>query len=284
MKSLSGASTASVPQRSPLRYPGGKSSLVPLVRRWLASQPERPHVLVEPFAGGASISLLAAAEDLTDRVVMVELDPDVAALWRAVLTESEALAEAVETYELTRENVLALVAATPSSDLGRALRTIVRNRVNRGGILAARAGMLKEGERGKGLASRWYPETLAKRIRTIGTYADRIELVEGDGIPVLEAHAHDPRAVAFVDPPYTAGGKRAGRRLYTHHQLDHERLFEVCTEVRGDVLLTYDDAKEVRTLAVGAGMVLEPLSVLTTHGRAGSELLLGRDLTWAKEE
>lgn len=275
---------ASVPQRSPLRYPGGKSTLVPLVRRWVRAQEERPRLLVEPFAGGASTSLAAVAEDLVDRAVLVELDPDVAALWRAVLTEPEALAEMVETYELTRSNVEALVASTPHGDLERALRTIVRNRVNRGGILAPRAGMLKEGERGNGLTSRWYPETLAQRIRAIGTYAGRLELVEGDGISVLEAHADDPRAVSFVDPPYTAGGKRAGSRLYTHHALDHERLFEVCAALRGDVLLTYDDAQEVRDLAAGAGLEIRELSLLTTHGSRGAELLLGRDLSWTEQE
>ena len=46
---------ASVPQRSPFRYPGGKTWLVPCVRQWLQSLEKRPTVLVEPFAGGAII-------------------------------------------------------------------------------------------------------------------------------------------------------------------------------------------------------------------------------------
>lgn len=44
---------ASVPQRSPFRYPGGKTWLIPRIRQWLRSRPERPHVLIEPFAAGA---------------------------------------------------------------------------------------------------------------------------------------------------------------------------------------------------------------------------------------
>ena len=44
---------SSIPQRSPFRYPGGKTWLVPLVRQWLRSLPRRPALLVEPFAGGA---------------------------------------------------------------------------------------------------------------------------------------------------------------------------------------------------------------------------------------
>ena len=49
---------ASVPHRSPFRYPGGKTWLVPRVRQWLASI-ERPHELIEPFAGGAIVGLSA---------------------------------------------------------------------------------------------------------------------------------------------------------------------------------------------------------------------------------
>src|SRR5881392_3351921 len=44
---------ASVPQRSPFRYPGGKTWLVPYVRSWLRGRAIPTSVLVEPFAGGA---------------------------------------------------------------------------------------------------------------------------------------------------------------------------------------------------------------------------------------
>lgn len=44
---------ASVPHRSPFRYPGGKTWLVPHVRRWLTSVSSLPREFVEPFAGGA---------------------------------------------------------------------------------------------------------------------------------------------------------------------------------------------------------------------------------------
>ena len=55
---------ATVPQRSPLRYPGGKTWLVPHVRAWLSGIKPKPAVLVEPFAGGAIVSLTAVMEGL----------------------------------------------------------------------------------------------------------------------------------------------------------------------------------------------------------------------------
>src|ERR1700679_3436393 len=75
---------ASVPQRSPFRYPGGKTWLVPLFRRWMFSRP-KPKVLVEPFAGGGIISLTAAFESLAEKTVMVELDRQIAAVWETII-------------------------------------------------------------------------------------------------------------------------------------------------------------------------------------------------------
>jgi site-specific DNA-adenine methylase len=45
------------------------------------------------------------------------------------------------------------------------------------------------------------------------------------------------------------GGKKAGKRLYKHHELDHERLFTICESLVGDFLMTYDEAEEVKEMA-----------------------------------
>src|SRR5437867_5738906 len=76
---------ASVPHRSPFRYPGGKTWLVPYLRRWVCSLPSKPGYLIEPFAGGGIISLTALFENLVERVLMVELDDHVAAVWPAII-------------------------------------------------------------------------------------------------------------------------------------------------------------------------------------------------------
>jgi DNA adenine methylase len=76
---------ASVPQRSPFRYPGGKTWFVPTFRHWMAQIYPKPTILVEPFAGGGIISLTALFENLVERVVMVELDDEIAAVWQSVI-------------------------------------------------------------------------------------------------------------------------------------------------------------------------------------------------------
>ncbi len=241
---------ASVPQRSPLRYPGGKTWLIPHIRHWLKGIEPRPKLLVEPFAGGGIVSLTAVMEGLVDRCLMVELDRDVAAFWHAALRHGPELCDMVQDFEPTREAVDALSQHVPETVLEHGFRTLVLNRTRRGGVLAPGASLIRVGEGGKGVASRWYPRTLVRRLSDMAVYAHRIGFCEADGMVMLEGLLGqiDSGCVLFVDPPYTAGGKRAGRRLYAHNEIDHARLFALLAETKADFLMTYDRAPEIEIL------------------------------------
>ena len=275
---------ASVPQRSPFRYPGGKTWLVPLFRRWMMSLPSQPAVLVEPFAGGGIISLTAAFEQLADRVVMVELDEQIAAVWKTILGgDAEWLAKRILSFELTVDSAKAEFSKSPKSNRELAFQTILKNRTAHGGILAEGAGVLKNGENGKGILSRWYPQTIAKRITNIEFVTQRIEFIKGDAFVELARFRNDRNAVFFIDPPYTAGGKSAGSRLYNHCEVDHDHLFSLCEKLRGDFLMTYDNAEEVHVLAERHGFTTKPVAMKNTHHAEMNELLIGRDLGWVED-
>ncbi|MBI5877248.1 MAG: DNA adenine methylase [Chloroflexi bacterium] len=273
---------ASVPHRSPFRYPGGKTWLIPSIRHWLSCLP-RPRNFVEPFAGGAIVGLTVAFENLADRVVLVELDDQVAAVWQTIIETDGGpawLADQIGKFELTAENVASLLSSSPRTTRAKAFRTIVQNRVSHGGILATGAGLLKNGENGKGLGSRWYPETLRHRILNIANVRKCIRFIHGDAFEVLKTYSDRTDTVFFVDPPYTASKKRAGTRLYRHHQIDHERLFDKLERVQGDFLMTYDDSEEVRALAVKHRFETCLIAMSNTHNTKMKELLIGRNLGW----
>lgn len=270
---------AAVPQRSPFRYPGGKTWLVPYVRTWLRSLDPKAVVLVEPFAGGGIIGLTAGFERLADHVVLVEKDPDVAAVWRTILgRQAEWLAKRIESFDLTKERVLRVLETPPAGRRGRAFAALLRNRVQRGGIMAPGAGLVKNGENGRGLHSRWYPATLAKRIRAIAAMRQRFCFIEGDAMDVIEAYADDDGAAFFVDPPYTV----AARRLYAHWQVDHRRLFQVLSNARGSFLLTYDNTAEIAALATEFHFDTQAVAMKNTHHALMTELLVGKDLSWLR--
>ena len=274
---------ASVPHRSPFRYPGGKTWLVPRLRQWLRSLPAKPGEFIEPFAGGGIISLTVGFEHLAEHVTMVELDAEVAAVWQTVLNgRGEWLAERIASFELTPEALADELAKSDLSPHEVGFRTLLRNRVNHGGILAPGSGALKYGESGRGIRSRWYPQTLKKRIMEIAAIRERFTFLRDDGLEVLRRNAERPDAVYFIDPPYTAAGKKAGARLYTYFELDHEELFRVAETLKGDFLMTYDNADGVRALADRHGFDTLPIPMKNTHHAEMSELLIGRSLDWAR--
>ncbi len=135
---------------------------------------------------------------------------------------------------------------------------------------------MKKGENGKGIASRWYAKTLSKRIIEIGERRDRIICLPGDGIRFIVANSHRPDAVFFIDPPYTV----AGRRLYVHSEIDHEELFRVSAKIKGDFLMSYDNAEPVRALARKFKFAMKEVAMKNTHHTVMSELLIGRNLAW----
>jgi DNA adenine methylase len=269
---------AQVRQLSPFRYPGGKTWLVPEVRKWLTSSKRTPSVFVEPFAGGSMAGLTAASENLVEHVFLGELDDDVAAVWKTIIQGKEVdvawLSKQIIDFDVTLENVRSILDGNPKAVRGKAFRTIVKNRMQRGGIMAAGAGLVKTGEAGRGLNSRWYPETLVKRIDALQLIRDRITFEQADAFEVIKRYVDDDDAFFFVDPPYTAGGKKAGSRLYTHSEIDHEGLFALMASVRGSVMLTYDDAPEVRLMAERHGFRVEPVPMKNTHHELIRELLI----------
>jgi len=272
---------ASVPQRSPFRYPGGKTWFVPTFREWVRNKFPRPRVLVEPFAGGGIISLTALFENHVETVVMVELDEEIAAVWQSVVNDdAKWLAKRILDFDLTKENVIREISHTANSVKEKAFQTILKNRTFHGGILADGSGFLKYGENGKGIRSRWYPRTLARRFNDLALVAKRIDFRWADGQNVIREFASVLDAVFFIDPPYTAGGKKAGRRLYRHCDLDHEALFYLCEMIRGDFLITYDNAKEVIIMARRHGFQMRLIPMTNTHHTKMEELVIGKDLSW----
>ena len=273
------ANVASVPQRSPLRYPGGKTWLIPHIRAWLGSLDPKPRLLIEPFGGGAIASLTAVMENLVESCLLVELDPDVAAFWKAALhcDHGPELCKRILEFKPTLQAVQALANSQPDQPLERGFRTLVLNRTRHGGILAPGASFLKAGEDGKGLASRWYPDTIVSRLCEIIKHRDKIDFRETDGMALLEEHARTTGCVVFADPPYTAGGKRAGQRLYTHHKIDHLRLFEILSDAPTDFVLTYDYSTEIVELIRRHGFQTAQFSTRNTHHTQGIELVITRE-------
>lgn len=269
---------ASVPQRSPFRYPGGKTWLIPVVRKWLR-QAKTPKTLLEPFAGGGIVSLTAAFESLADKIKMIEIDQEVAAVWEVIINgDHNWLANKIYTFDLTPENASSIIQKENKTIEEQALATVLKNRIYHGGIITKGSGLIKNGEKGKGIKSRWYPKTLRDRIIAIGHIKHKIQFVTGDAFQELEKIKTDSSTYSFIDPPYTV----AGKRLYSHFEIDHDALFALTAQLKGKFLLTYDDTEEIRALADKYKLDFRTIPMKTTHHIKKNEIIISDNFDWLK--
>jgi site-specific DNA-adenine methylase len=220
--------------QSPLRYPGAKSSLAPIIARVITSAKQSRQVpeinlLVEPFAGGASASLRMIGEGAVDRILLADADPLVAAFWQAAADDTERLIErmhdewkryvrgggatAVERWDYWRAWSPQPNMMPRDRRLAAAVKCLFLNRTTFSGILHGRAGPI--GGRAQTsnypIGCRWNPDAIAERLRYVGHLYNIGRLVDvwrKDWCQTLnDVPEHYPqllpsRVIAYLDPPY----------------------------------------------------------------------------------
>lgn len=267
---------ASVPQRSPFRFPGGKTWLIPIVRKWL-KQDNYLKELCEPFAGGGIVSLTAAFENLAENITMIEIDDEIAAVWEVIINGNyKWLSEKIYNFELTTENVNREFKKPNKTIEDKAFCTILKNRIFHGGIITKGSGLVKKGEKGKGIKSRWYPKTLKDRINSIGYIKQKIAFKTGDAFKIIDQKKDEKETFFFIDPPYT----KAGKRLYTHFDINHDNLFALVSELKGRFMITYDDCDEIRDLAKKYSFDYRTIPMKTTHHIEKKEIIISDNFYW----
>ena len=238
---------------SPLRYPGGKSSLSAFLGQAIAKTGIEGATYVEPFAGGAGAAITLLLQERVDHVVINDLDPAVYSFWRAVVEEGSRFAETIKTVPLTLDEWRAQkqiyaagrVAGEYSFELGFAFFYL--NRTNRSGVLNAGViGGQQQAGRYK-IDARFNRERLASRITSIANLREKITVTSRDGRAVIEEYATLPEAFLYVDPPYVQMGGSLYLNSFT--EADHTYL-AMCLNRNASAnwVLTYDDTQLIRDL------------------------------------
>ena len=280
---IKAANPRQVPNRSPLRYPGGKTWLIPHLRHWLKDDPDTKasSYLYEPFAGGATASLTAVLENLVAGAVMVDNDPNIAAFWRVALSNPDYLIYHTTAFEPTDENIelQRKIAArnTPEAfyEEQLAFAMLVANRFNFNGNTSKGAGASKYNHR-------WYPHTINRRLARLRGAQSRLNFLQGDGNSLLHTYANMAsyaQYAIFLDPPYNdAEGKGPGERLYTNHANSWHRLFQRLEQTQHDgycpFLLTAPDTNSIRHLITAHDFHARTVTMKTGHHKTKRELLI----------
>ena len=237
---------------SPLRYPGGKRKLANYIKLIFHTNRFLDGDYVEPYAGGASVSLSLLFEEYVRRIYINDIDPAVFAFWYAVLNETDALCQRIIDTPVTMEEWYIQKQVQANADaslLERGFSTFFLNRTNRSGIISGGVIGGKD-QTGKWLLdARYNKANLTHRIRKISRYRHRIHLYNLDAIEFLTVISNrlPQQSLVYLDPPYFVKGQQ---QLYTNWYVPENHI-DVANYVRNlghNWIVSYDDVPEIRSL------------------------------------
>lgn len=243
--------------RSPLRYPGGKSRAVKVLKEYL---PTGTETLVSPFLGGGSFELSCAAEGIT--VYAADAFKPLINFWQYAKDMPVILAEHVATYyPLKRQRFYALqkrIAAMPNN-LDRAAIFFVLNRCSFSGITLS-GGM-----------SPGHPRFTNSAINRLMEFrAPNLNVECADFADTLAKYPND---LLYLDPPYANGERLYGNKGDMHDGFDHERLASLLRKREGWIL-SYNDDSTVRKMYEGFDIQTPNWQYGMSNNKASSELLI----------
>ena len=239
---------------SPLRYPGAKRLLLPALRRLV----QRPvDLLVEPFAGGASVSLAFLDEGLARRAVLGDADPLIAAFWAMAAYRPDELIARMRAEPVTLERWDYWRSATPDDSLDLAVKALFLNRTSFSGILHGSAGPIGgRAQSGKYLIGcRYGLEDLERRIHYVGALgrSGRIAaVVHGDWQETLYSVPGARSVLVYADPPYVTKSEALYGTPFPAPA--HEDLAVYLADAPFPWLLSYDDHLLIRDLYSRPGL------------------------------
>lgn len=235
---------------SPLRYPGGKSSLFSFFGSLIERNGLQQVQYVEPYAGGAGAALALLILGKVDSIVINDLDRAVFALWKAITEDTDRFIQRIRETPITirewyRQREVYRQIDTDLYDLGFA--AFFLNRTNRSGIIEGGVigGINQTGK--WPIGARLNKEVLIQKIEIIAKHKQHIVVLNEDGLEVIRRYANVPTVLFYVDPPYYIKGSLLYLNSYNHN--DHARLAELLnslTDTRW--ILSYDNVPQVRAL------------------------------------
>jgi hypothetical protein len=193
-------------------------------------------------------------ENRVDRLLLVEKDPDYAAVWQTALgPDAEWLIDQIRDLPPTREAFRRLLASPPTAQRERALHTLVKTwTYHRARLTKGHGFLANTSATGKGAALDrvWKPQVLVIWIRAIQGLRRRITIREGCGLEAMAEHAARRNVFCFADPPYCT----AGQRMYIHGVVDISAVLQRCQQAQGPVVVSYEDHADVVRQAEALGL------------------------------
>lgn len=272
---------------TPIRYPGGKTKLYPLIKDIIDQNQYSDRTYCEAFAGGAGAAVKLLLKEDVGSIIINDLDRAVYCMWDCIVNHSVALCNFIDKVDITIESwhrfkrIYDNPQKASDKDLGHA--AFFLNRTNVSGILdgGVIGGLYQTGN--YPINARFSKENLKKKIRAIAEKKSSIELYRLDVEDFIDS-VLEPRSdevFCYLDPPYVQKGPGLYRSSFNEKK--HRALAQKILRCDFPWMITYDDDPLIGELYEGQlrdTLVLDYSA--NVHGKGTEKLILPKGTQYKK--
>lgn len=254
-----------IKNKSPLRYPGGKTRAIPFLQETLTTEYPTRKTLVSPFLGGASFELTLATNGYT--VKANDLFTPLAIFWKEVQAHPHELAAEVKTHmPVSKESFLDFRTKiqTETNPLTIAAMYFIINRCSFSGATFC-GGYSQQAADGRLTDSSL---EILKRVNLT-----RFTISNQDVLQFLNENPQTSNTVIYADPPYYISSYIYGRDGDLHQAFDHKAFAEAIKK-RSDWMISYNDCEYIRALYPGCRFLTPSWSYGMNKSKTSSEILI----------
>lgn len=266
---------------SPLRYPGAKRWMAAYIAKAISYNRLSIDLFVEPFAGGASVSIALLSRNLVKSIGINERDPLLASFWYTVFFDTDWLLDSIQKVEVNLNQWEKYKNSHSLSIRQKAFKCLYLNRTSFSGILKNNAGPIG----GKSQSSkykincRFNKETLIKRIIAISAFRDKVafvwnfdwEMAVKATISLQELAPQPLSTLFYFDPPFYNRGATLYR--YYFDEDDHLNLRVYLNKLKQPWILSYDMCPEIMSLYKNSRFSASGVNLIYTTRNFGKRQL-----------
>lgn len=236
---------------------------------------------VEPYAGGASLTLGLLSRKVVSESWIVERDPLLFSFWKVVFTRPLELCERIHKLNVSIstwkrfQKYLVPDAVARYDEVELALAALFLNRTNFSGILHAApiGGMSQTSE--YSIDCRFYPDTIIDRILSASEFKRNVKVYYDDAVAFLRRKRRwisNGKRLVFLDPPYHIVGKRLYR--YHYEKKDFDTLGALISKATYPWIVTVGNDPLMRRVFYGQPIIPIHINYTVKQSRKAQELLI----------
>jgi DNA adenine methylase len=264
--------------KSPLRYPGGKASLTPVIARIIKDQKLDGCRVFEPYAGSAAVSIALIGAGICASGSISERDPLLYSFWKCIFTNPNKLLQRVNKTAISLQTwhelrpLLDLDEPDESQADLLAFAALFFNRTNFSGVIHSGpiGGQTQSSD--YAIDCRFNREELTERIERLSKLGEKFDVQFSDALDVIKAQRNKREAFFYIDPPYFLQGKKLYR--YNYRLSGHIALADCLQKARFPWLLSYDNHDVIENLYEDFHNVYQEFRYSSRMPKKENELLI----------